>query len=156
VLVASDLHPVSETTLRLAVFLGQVAGAAIHVLHIVEYPLYQLVDTFLPDAIGPDSERRACARARQVLDGQLDRSGARALARPVQVHLVDRAGNRADETILRFIEEYQIDLLVVGSVGRGGVPGITIGNTAERLLPEISCSVLAVKPPDFVCPVQLP
>jgi hypothetical protein len=28
-----------------------------------------------------------------------------------------------------------------------------IGNTAERLLPEVRCSVLAVKPPDFICPI---
>jgi universal stress protein E len=156
VLVASDLHPVSEVALRLAVSLGQVADVALHVLHVVEYPLYHLALTYLPDDVGPDSEHKACARARQVLDGQLERSGARALARPAQVHLVDRAGERADETILQFIEKYRIDLLVVGSIGRGGVPGITIGNTAERLLPEISCSVLAVKPPDFVSPVQLP
>jgi universal stress protein E len=156
VLVASDLHPVSETALRLAVSLGQVADAVIHVLHIIEYPLYHLVATFLPDEVGPDTERRACARARQELDGQLERSGARALARPVQVHLVDRAGDRADEAVLQFIEDHHIDLLVLGSIGRGGVPGITVGNTAERLLPEVSCSVLAVKPPDFVSPVQLP
>jgi len=29
-----------------------------------------------------------------------------------------------------------------------------IGNTAERLLTQISCSLLAVKPADFVCPVK--
>jgi universal stress protein E len=156
VLVASDLQPVSETALRLAVCLGQAADATLHLLHVVEYPFYHLAITFLPDRIGPESERAACARAREVLNEQLERSGARALARPVQVHLVDRAGDRADEAILQFIAEHRIDLLVLGSIGRGGVPGITIGNTAERLLPDVSCSVLAVKPPDFICPVQLP
>jgi universal stress protein E len=33
--------------------------------------------------------------------------------------------------------------------------GVMIGNTAERLLPEISCSLLAVKPKGFVSPVRL-
>jgi universal stress protein E len=156
VLVASDLQPVSQTALRLTVSLAQSADAALHVLHVIEYPLYHLAITFLPDHVGPDSERAACAHARQVLDEQLERSGARTLARPVQVHILDRAGDRADEAILQFIAEHRIDLLVLGSIARGGVPGIAIGNTAERLLPDVSCSVLAVKPPDFVCPVQLP
>jgi len=40
-------------------------------------------------------------------------------------------------------------------VGRAGAPGITIGNTAERLLPEVTCSVLAVKPPGFHCSIGL-
>jgi universal stress protein E len=43
----------------------------------------------------------------------------------------------------------------MGTIGRGGMQGIMIGNTAERLLPEIQCSLLAVKPPDFVCPIKL-
>ena len=32
---------------------------------------------------------------------------------------------------------------------------IAMGHTAERLLPEVHCSVLAVKPPDFRSPVTL-
>jgi universal stress protein E len=59
-----------------------------------------------------------------------------------------------DVAIQHFIQLNQIHLLVMGTIGRGGIPGIMIGNTAERLLPEVQCSVLAVKPPDFVCPVE--
>lgn len=156
VLVVSDLKPVSEIALHLAACLGHTLNATIHVLHVIEYPLYHLAITVLPDEAGPEYEHQARTRAEQLLQEQLARSTAASLAQPVQVHFVDSPQERADEAILGFLDEHAIDLLVMGSIGRGGVTGIMIGNTAERLLPEVRCSVLAVKPPDFICPVQLP
>ena len=43
----------------------------------------------------------------------------------------------------------------MGTVGRTGIPGVIIGNTAEAILNRVTCSVLAVKPPDFETPVTL-
>jgi nucleotide-binding universal stress UspA family protein len=47
------------------------------------------------------------------------------------------------------------DLLVMGTIGRTGIPGFFIGNTAEELLQTTSASILAVKPESFVSPVTL-
>jgi universal stress protein E len=47
------------------------------------------------------------------------------------------------------------DLLVMGTVARTGVAGLFIGNTAEAILEQIECSVLAVKPEGFETPVSL-
>lgn len=154
-LVVSDLKPVSEIALRLGVCLGHAMGAVVHLLHVIEYPLYHLAIAELPDEVGPEYERQRRDHAEQVLREHLHRSDAASLARPVQVHIIDSPEDRADEAILNFLDEHAIDLLVIGSIGRGGVAGILIGNTAERLLPEVPCSLLAVKPPDFVCPVSL-
>jgi nucleotide-binding universal stress UspA family protein len=41
------------------------------------------------------------------------------------------------------------DLVVMGSVGRTGIPGFIMGNTAEMILNQIDCSVLVIKPPGF-------
>jgi nucleotide-binding universal stress UspA family protein len=43
----------------------------------------------------------------------------------------------------------------MGTVSRTGVAGLLIGNTAEKLLQKVNCSVLAVKPDDFSTPVGL-
>ena len=48
-----------------------------------------------------------------------------------------------------------IDLLVMGTVARGGIAGMLIGNTAERVLRRLPCSVVTVKPDGFVSPVRL-
>jgi universal stress protein E len=155
VLVVNDLKPVSEIALRLGVCLGHALDAAVHLLHVIEYPLYHLAIAELPDEVGPEYERQRRVHAEQVLREHLQRSDAASLAQPVQVHIIESPEDRADEAILDFLHEHTIDLLVIGSIGRGGAAGILIGNTAERLLPVVPCSLLAVKPPDFVCPISL-
>lgn len=48
----------------------------------------------------------------------------------------------------------QADLVVMGTVARSGIAGLVIGNTAESILSQLHCSVLAVKPDGFVSPVK--
>jgi len=51
--------------------------------------------------------------------------------------------------------QLQADLVVMGTVARTGIAGLIIGNTAETILEQLQCSVLAVKPYGFVSPVKL-
>ena len=46
------------------------------------------------------------------------------------------------------------DLIVMGTVGRTGIPGFFIGNTAEEVLQTTNASFLALKPAGFVSPVR--
>ncbi len=48
-----------------------------------------------------------------------------------------------------------VDVIVMGTVCRAGLPGFLIGNSAERILDTVDCSVLAVKPDGFVTPIEL-
>ncbi len=66
------------------------------------------------------------------------------------VHLVK--GEPAP-SIRELSTELGADLIVIGTVGRGGIPGLIIGNTAEEVLQTTQASVLAVKPEGFVSPV---
>lgn len=67
-----------------------------------------------------------------------------------RAHLVN--GDPGHE-IPQFVSKHQTDLLVMGTVGRAGISGLLIGNTAERILGDVDCSVLAVKPEGFVSPI---
>ena len=60
-----------------------------------------------------------------------------------------------EDVIPEFVVAEGIDLLVMGTVARGGLVGVLLGNTAERILRKLPCSVLAVKPDGFVSPVRL-
>jgi nucleotide-binding universal stress UspA family protein len=51
------------------------------------------------------------------------------------------------------VRRHDIDLLVMGTVCRTGIPGFIIGNTAEKVLDTVECSVLTVKPVGFVSPI---
>jgi len=46
------------------------------------------------------------------------------------------------------------DIIVMGTVARTGISGFFMGNSAERILSNIDCSILAVKPASFVTPVE--
>jgi nucleotide-binding universal stress UspA family protein len=48
-----------------------------------------------------------------------------------------------------------VDLIIMGTVSRSGVSGLLIGNTAERILNQVNCSVMTVKPDGFITPIQL-
>jgi len=49
----------------------------------------------------------------------------------------------------------EVELIVMGTLSRSGVAGLLIGNTAEKVLRQVDCSVLTVKPEGFITPVKL-
>ncbi len=75
----------------------------------------------------------------------------RRLPKP-QIYLIN---GDASNTVLSLVNDIGIELVVMGTVGRAGIPGWLIGNTAENILAQIDCSVLTVKPDGFVSPVTL-
>jgi universal stress protein E len=154
ILVASDLGPVSQEALHVVVSLARLVGAQVHLLHVVDYPLDRLWSTGLPDAKTAEYHRQVRGAAEKALHEQLERADAGDLNPPVRVHLLDGVG-LPDLGVLQFIQDHHVDLLALGTMSRSGLAGSIMGHTAERLLPEVHCSVLAVKPPDFRSPVTL-
>lgn len=61
----------------------------------------------------------------------------------------------AHKEIPELAKRIEADIIVMGTVGRTGVPGFIVGNTAEMILNQIECSVLAIKPPGFATPVTI-
>jgi len=60
----------------------------------------------------------------------------------------------AQELIPTTVRARSIDILVMGTVARTGIPGLFIGNTAENIVQRLDCSVMALKPQGFVSPVR--
>lgn len=50
------------------------------------------------------------------------------------------------QAIPQLCESEQADLLICGTVARRGIPGLFLGNTAERIVNRVDCSILAVTP----------
>lgn len=69
-----------------------------------------------------------------------------------QSHLV--MGNPRQE-IPVLARKIEAELVVMGTVARTGIPGFIVGNTAETILNQLDCSVLAIKPAGFITPVTL-
>jgi len=153
ILVPSDLTDVAAHALDVAVSAGQLMNARLHVLHAAEFEFeHRVWLTGVPQERLESYRKETRSQSERELQEQLAATDYRTLTHGVQIQVVD---GPADQVILQTIEEQHIDLLVMGTAARTGFPGLLIGNTAERLLPELSCSILAVKPADFVCPVSV-
>lgn len=70
----------------------------------------------------------------------------------IQIHLYK---GEAKKLIPEITRATATDLLVMGTVGRTGIPGFFIGNTADSVLRQVDCSVLAIKPDRFMSPVNV-
>jgi nucleotide-binding universal stress UspA family protein len=69
-----------------------------------------------------------------------------------QVHLLK---GEAGELISALAKKKRAELIVMGTVSRTGIRGFFIGNTAEKVLSQVGCSVLTVKPDRFITPVRM-
>jgi universal stress protein E len=75
--------------------------------------------------------------ARELLDSRIPKS---------RQHLVER---HAVDAIPQIARRIRADIVVMGAVSRSGLRRAFIGNTAERILNQLSCDVLVVRPPKF-------
>ncbi len=57
--------------------------------------------------------------------------------------------------LLNYVEQESIDLLVMGMLSRTGLRGFFIGNTPEKIMDDIDCSILVVKPKGFVSQINI-
>lgn len=88
--------------------------------------------------------------AQSALDDLVDSFGERLGSARVELKRGD-----PEDLVPRFVVSEGIDLVVMGTVARTGIAGFIIGNTAERLLQRLICSVFAIKPDGFRTPVRL-
>lgn len=59
-----------------------------------------------------------------------------------------------DIAIPKVTEQLDAELVVIGTVGRTGLSAAFLGNTAEHVIDNLNCDVLAVKPDGFTSPVK--
>lgn len=129
----------------------------LHLIHAWEAPEAGFISSW---ADAPDKAEM------QLLEGERERH--RTATEILKQRLAERIGNEAyqyldpkvhlvmgqpQHAIPMAVREIQADLLVMGTVGRSGVAGLIMGNTAEMILNQVTCSVLAIKPSGFVSPV---
>jgi nucleotide-binding universal stress UspA family protein len=128
----------NEEILELALSLGELEGARVDVLHAWE-----------GERAGADLREQVGALASEAFEKALAPYGT---GFPKEnVHLVEGAPACV---IPDFVETNGVDLLVMGTLVRTGVAGFLIGNTAEKVLGRVDCSVLALKPAGFRSPVE--
>lgn len=59
-----------------------------------------------------------------------------------------------EDVIPSIARKLDVEMVVLGTVGRTGLSATIIGNTAEHVIDRLDSDVLAVKPENFVCPLE--
>jgi len=148
----ADVHALNIKIFQLASSLAGSRGQELHVVQAWTGPdrlLMKYLGFFDPGERNLSeqlSERRHDAETRyKEMIASFSNTGV-----VLQAHFGDGV---ASEVIVRLAREQSIDTIVMGTLTRSGGPGVLIGQSAENILRQIDCSVLAVKPDGFVTPV---
>lgn len=85
------------------------------------------------------------------------RRTARELANPLGLAEADILIERgsASEVLCNEAEARKASVLVLGSVARTGLNAFLLGNTAEQVVDNVACGVLALKPEGHLSPLAL-
>lgn len=59
-----------------------------------------------------------------------------------------------ERVIEEVADKIDAELVVLGTIGRTGISAALIGNTAEHVIDQLNCDVLALKPEGYVSPLQ--
>ena len=141
ILVATDFSDASDAALEHGRALARTFGASLHLLHVTENLFLRSVPT--------DPHLLKAATARHLAERLTadDRASLRAIA------AVETADNPA-EAIVEYAKTHAIDLVVMGTHGRGGMAWLLAGSVAEKVVRTAPCPVLTVRHPqhDFVVP----
>jgi len=151
ILVPTDFSDCSERALRVALSMASRQNSDVHLLHISPRPASGTYES--------DKDTKAEVKALETNEGALktaygeaakevsEATGLPVLAETA-VHYLVAGGAPADE-IVRIAEEIHADLIVLGTHGRTSVKEFFVGSTAERVLKNAYCNVLAVKPKGY-------
>lgn len=152
VLVATDFSEPSESALRYGREFARTFGAALHVLHVVENPMTWAG----PEAVNVDFVR---------LRAELEAGAQNTLNRIVNSEDRDqlkavtavRTGSATAAEIAAYARDNGIDLILVGTHGRGMMGHVFLGNVAEKVVRIAPCPVLTVRHPEheFIRPDAL-
>lgn len=149
ILAAVDLSREARASLELAERIVDVSASIAHIegAHLdVVTALEQPIDKNLAVHSGNTTIKELNRAHHEQVHRRFD-----ALLRPYQeLSPGEILKNGSPERIItKLVEETGVDLLVMGTLSRSGIPGLLIGNTAERVLNDVDCSVLTLKPKGF-------
>ena len=151
VLAATDLSDVSRRAVVEALWIAEKARAALHVLHVIDandVPPDLLLRA--SEGMGRPSLRRQIRTEAKVRFEEFVKSLP---AGDVPIHAQLSWGTPWRE-ISRLARKLKVDLIALGTVGRSGIQGVLLGNTAEQVLTTCDASILTVKPTHFVSPIE--
>ena len=142
ILVPVDFSPDAEQALDNAIALGQMFQARLSLLHVISLPVTTEINL---SAYSKELEHSA----RQQMEAYQRRVTHAGLQSETQVMHGDPF-----RSIIQAATDQPIDLIIMGTHGRTGIPHLLIGSVAERVVRLAPCPVLVTRCPKDRAPLQ--
>lgn len=140
ILVPTDFSQPAEAALRYGKALAEEFGSTLHLMHVVPepyiYPWGTEISTMPLVDLLTSSETQAAERLKTLVDDTGALKG--------RIKTSTAIGTPVDK-ILQQVAEDGIDLIVMGTHGRGAVGHLLLGSVAERIVRRSPVPVLTVK-----------
>ena len=148
ILVPIDFSPSSLQALRLAGKLAQIHGAQVTLLHVEPLSVVAPPTGMLSEGLWQTLEGvqdAVCASAKE----SLERWAQEELPKDVPARVRVMTGPPA-MSVLELLDKGEVDLVVIGTHGRTGLPRLLMGSVAERITRLSPVPVLVAKEPAVV------
>jgi universal stress protein A len=141
ILVPTDFSDTADAALAYAKELAGRVGASLHLLHVFDD--FYTAATFAPEVYGavPASVRETSLRAAEDHLNERLPEDERAYFNGTTAIATGLTAN----AIVDYARTHGIDLIVIGTHGRGGIAHLLLGSVAERVLRVAPCPVLTVR-----------
>lgn len=153
ILVPTDFGEAADAALTYARALAKNFGASLDLLHVAEDASARMFAGEVYVAVPPTLQRDIEEAARKQLHQRtIDND-----PEPLPVRRVVIASNAPAMAIVNYAKDTAIDLIVMGTHGRGPMAHLLMGSVAERVVRLAGCPVLVVRHPEheFVLPDTL-
>ena len=135
ILVPTDFSETSDVALKYGIGLAQTFGARLYLLHV-------------PGETGVNFEANfPMVQFENATRERLETLVTEEEAKKLRTEYALRLGAPADQ-IVRYAAGRDIDLIVMGTHGRGGVSHMLMGSVAEKVVRAAPCPVLTVRHPE--------
>ncbi len=123
---------------RFAARLAEATGAALHLIHVLEPNPYGVMGA---SALSPDKLQRLQREAEEQAFGTVLKTPELARLQPV----TEVQAGKPSLQIVRYAEQENIDLIVMGSRGVSGIREFLLGSVSAQVIEHAPCSVTIVR-----------
>ena len=143
VLIATDFSEASEAAVEYAKLVAGAFGAQLHILHVLEDLAAHAWTTEVYVAALPGVHEEMQRQAQERLDLVLTPEERTKYSAVV----VLRSGSPFVE-VVRYARDEGMDLIVLGTHGRGAIAHMLLGSVAERVVRKAHCPVMTIRQPE--------
>jgi nucleotide-binding universal stress UspA family protein len=140
ILIPTDFSACADHALTHAVDLAERFGARLHLLHVV--------NELDPDWYGITDAQKRAVKLRDQIEAEA-RERLQALSpedeRDIETTVSLQLSFDVADSINEYVEEREVDLVVMGTHGRKGLDRLMLGNVADKIVRHAPCPVMTVR-----------